>query len=261
VAKLTFKIQIMHSIEVEWVRGLLLRLAEQVVWLLLLGRVVVLLLRLAELKLVDWLLLSIKVAEQVGCLLRRLGGRAEEIVQVDGCGLLCWLGYPGPSENIELRLLHLGLLARVERVEIELSRLLLLLDSTEVRLADEVHKVDVGVRLNLLRGLVCLELVQDSAVEVVLFFAVIILILFFPKLVPVHSASDLLSDFSCLVRVSRVDNDFKRVDEVLLGIVPVGQLDGEVELVNEFGSFGFELGSELDKCLVHGECFLHVLGF
>lgn len=243
----------MHSIEVEWVWGLLLRLAEQVVWLLLEGRVVVLLLRLAELELVDWLLLllSIKVAEQVGWRLHWLGRRAEKIVQVDGCRLLGWLGYPGAPENIELWLLHLGLLARVERFKIKLTRLLLLLDSTEIRLADEVHKVDVGVRLNLLRDLVCLKLVHNSAVEVVLFLAVIIVILLFLELVPVHSAPDLLSDFPRLVGVSRVDNDFKRVDEVLLGIVPVGQLDGEVELVNEFGSFGFELGGELDKCLVH----------
>lgn len=85
------------------------------------------------------------------------------------------------------------------------------------------------------------QFVQNRAVEVILFVAVVRIRIFTlvisVELVPVHAAPDFLSDFFDLALVIRVADKSQGFNEFFFWVVEIGQLNREIELVDQFISF------------------------
>ena len=80
------------------------------------------------------------------------------------------------------------------------------------------------------------------------------------ELVTVHTTSHLLGDLFDLAGVVGLDHYSESVDEALLWVVEIGQLDWEIECVDQLVGFCFYSLGQVDKVLVHYKCFRSVIG-
>jgi len=123
---------------------------------------------------------------------------------------------------VALRWLRIRIIVRVKVKAFSLSlRLLLSSHRAEVTLADEVHQVNIIVCFYFfLRLVIGVELVEDLAIEVVLFIAIVVLVLSVNgalqlgsfELVSVHASADFFSDFLSAARVILLANHSQSID-------------------------------------------------